>query len=189
MSYRGDEPNTGSSQSTSSAIPESYSLIDRHTQIQGTISSDRDLRIEGRLRGELHCQGLVQIAEGADVDATVQASRITVAGNLTGTLTCIGRFQILPTGRVRGTLVTKSLVINEGAVFEGELRMDVDEPAIVAAPQPETQIPAQSAQEDETTQLLRRISGGDEPGEHHAALSHPDDSTSNPPENSKKQSR
>ncbi|HLI52532.1 MAG TPA: polymer-forming cytoskeletal protein [Thermomicrobiaceae bacterium] len=159
MSYRDDEAQSGPALATGPAIPESYSLIDRHTGIEGTVTSERDLRIEGKLRGELRCQGLVQIAEGADVDATIQADRVTVAGNLKGKLTCNGRFQILPTGRVQGTLVTRSLVINEGAIFEGELRMEGDSQSIVTAPaaQPESRV-----EEDETTQLLRRIAGGDD---------------------------
>lgn len=187
MSYRDDEPRGGPSQATESTVPESYSLIDRHTKIEGTVSSERDLRVEGQLRGELHCQGLVQIAEGADVDATVQASRITVAGSLKGTLTCVGKFQILPTGRVQGTLVTKSLVINEGAVFEGELRMDVDAPPMVATTVTE---PATNIDEDETTGLLRRIAGSDSShGQSDSSSSGAGESTTNPPESTKKQPR
>lgn len=187
MSYREDESQSGLAQATGPAIPESYSLIDRHTRIEGTVASERDLRIEGTLRGELHCQGLVQIAEGADVDATIQADRVTVAGSLKGKLTCNGRFQILPTGRVQGTLVTRSLVINEGAIFEGELRMEGDSQPVVTATavQPENRI-----DEDETTQLLRRIAGGDDAGgTDNASSTETDDSTSSSAEGNKRHPR
>jgi cytoskeletal protein CcmA (bactofilin family) len=104
--------------------PEVYSLVDRHSSVEGTFTSTRDLRIEGEMRGNLRCQGLLYIAEGADVDATVEAANIAVAGQLRGTVTCRGKLQIMPTGRVFATVATQSLVINEGAIYEGDLQMD-----------------------------------------------------------------
>ncbi|MDI3340181.1 MAG: polymer-forming cytoskeletal protein [Sphaerobacter sp.] len=124
MSYRAGGTSGGYGEGVSPQVPESYSLIDRHSSVEGTFTSERDLRIEGQLRGTLRTQGLVYIAEGADVDATVEAAHITVAGNLQGQITCRGKLQIMPTGRVRATVRTETLVINEGAIYEGELHMD-----------------------------------------------------------------
>jgi cytoskeletal protein CcmA (bactofilin family) len=48
---------------------------------------------------------------------------VVVAGTLNGELTCRERLQILPSGRVSGTVTTGSLIIQEGALYEGELHM------------------------------------------------------------------
>ncbi len=123
MSYRPGNQSTGYGESSAPAT-EAYSLIDRHSTVEGTFNTDRDLRIEGVLRGTVKCQGLLYVAEGADIDATVEASSIAVAGQLRGTVTCRGKLQLMPSGRVFATVVTESLVINEGAILEGELRME-----------------------------------------------------------------
>ncbi len=123
MSYRPAGPSGAYSESSAQST-EAYSLVDRHSTVEGTFTSDRDLRIEGILRGNVKCQGLLYIAEGADIDAMVEASSIAVAGQLRGTVTCRGKLQLMPTGRVYATVVTESLVINEGAILEGELRME-----------------------------------------------------------------
>lgn len=151
MSYRAADGGFG--EGVSAHPPESYSLIDRHSSVEGTFTSQRDLRIEGKLRGTLQCQGLVYIAEGADIDATIEASHVTVAGNLKGTVTCRGKFQIMPTGRVHASISTESLVINEGAIFEGELQMDTGGAGATA------KAASSAAEEGDTVpQLLRRFS-------------------------------
>jgi cytoskeletal protein CcmA (bactofilin family) len=99
------------------------SLVDRHSAFDGTFRSQRDLRVEGELKGNVACEGTLFVSEGATIAATVDAEHITVAGELTGEVRCRGRLQILPSGRVRATVSTGSLVIQEGAIYEGQLEM------------------------------------------------------------------
>jgi cytoskeletal protein CcmA (bactofilin family) len=99
------------------------SLVDRHSAFDGTFRSQRDLRVEGELKGNVTCEGTLFVSEGATIAATVDAEHITVAGELTGEIRCRGRLQILPSGRVRATVSTGSLVIQEGAIYEGQLEM------------------------------------------------------------------
>lgn len=122
MSYR--PPSTGEESGRHPVTSnEPLSLIDRYSSIEGTFSTSRDVRVEGVVRGRLDCQGLLYIAEGADIDATVEAASITVAGKLNGEVTCRGRLQITSTGRMVATVTTDSLVIDEGAFYEGDLNM------------------------------------------------------------------
>jgi cytoskeletal protein CcmA (bactofilin family) len=99
------------------------SLVDRHSAFDGTFRSQRDLRVEGELKGNVTCEGTLFVSEGATIAATVDAEHVTVAGELTGEVRCRGRLQILPSGRVRATVSTGSLVIQEGAIYEGQLEM------------------------------------------------------------------
>ena len=99
------------------------SLVDRHSAFDGNFRSQRDLRVEGELKGNVTCEGTLFVSEGATIAATVEAEHVTVAGELTGEIRCRGRLQILPSGRVRATVSTGSLVIQEGAIYEGQLEM------------------------------------------------------------------
>jgi cytoskeletal protein CcmA (bactofilin family) len=102
---------------------EAASLVDRHSAFDGTFRTQRDLRVEGDLKGTISCDGTLFIAEGATVAATVDAEHVSVAGDLSGEVRCRGRFQILPSGRVKAKVATGALVIQEGAVYEGQLEM------------------------------------------------------------------
>jgi cytoskeletal protein CcmA (bactofilin family) len=99
------------------------SLIDRHSAFDGNFRSQRDLRVEGVLKGNVTCEGTLFVSEGATIAATVEAEHVTVAGELTGEVRCRGRLQILPSGRVRARISTGSMVIQEGAIYEGQLEM------------------------------------------------------------------
>jgi cytoskeletal protein CcmA (bactofilin family) len=102
---------------------ESMSVIDQYSDFDGTYNSTRDLRIEGQVKGTIECRGTLYIAQGANVNARVEAENISVAGELEGEITCRGKLQLLPSGRVTGKINTVTLVIHEGAFYEGDLEM------------------------------------------------------------------
>lgn len=119
--------------------------IDANTVVDGTVSTSKDLRIEGRVSGSVLCDGVVYVAEGAEVDANVEASGIVVAGSLSGTIVCHGRLEIRSTGAVRGRVETGRLIVVEGAVYEGQLRMDASfEPADEATAPDEDPVPQET---------------------------------------------
>ncbi|HEV8633081.1 MAG TPA: polymer-forming cytoskeletal protein [Chloroflexota bacterium] len=100
----------------------------------GTLTVDGSLRIQGQVTGEILVRDAVHISEGAEVDAKVRAAVVVVAGHLRGEVEAAERLEISSTGRVQAELVTKALVVHDGAVVEGQLRMVRAEPAEGAAP-------------------------------------------------------
>ncbi len=99
------------------------SVIDAASSFDGLFRVGNHLRIEGEAKGEIQCEGTLTVAEGATVAARITAVNVVVAGTLNGEISCRERLQILPSGRVSGTVTTGSLVIQEGALYEGELHM------------------------------------------------------------------
>jgi cytoskeletal protein CcmA (bactofilin family) len=102
---------------------ETFSIVDRHSLFTGAFRTARDLRVEGVVEGEVACEGKMVIAQGARVKATITAREIEVAGELDGEVTCSGRFRITPTGNATGKATAASLIIEEGARFNGDFHM------------------------------------------------------------------
>ena len=125
--YLAEDEGSGLFADTAGAGADTFSVVDRHSAFDGTFRSDRDLRIEGEVKGTIECQGTLFVAQGATVTARVEAENITVAGDLNGDIRCRGRLQMMPSGRVRGKVSTETLVINEGAYYEGQLEMAAPE--------------------------------------------------------------
>jgi len=98
-------------------------VIDHRTAFDGVLRTAGDLRVAGQAAGDLSCEGTLAIEEGGQVHARIVAAQITVAGTLSGEITCLGKLHLLPTGRVSGRLTSAALAIQEGARYEGELRM------------------------------------------------------------------
>lgn len=144
MSFRTSvlDPNQAGSSQSGYGEQDSFSVIDRFSRFDGDFVAERDLRVEGNVKGSIDCHGTLFVAEGAIVAAKVTAENITVAGDLSGETRCRGKLHLLPTGRVRGRVSTAGLVITEGAIYEGELAMAEDVPA-EAVPQRPVAVPAQ----------------------------------------------
>ena len=81
------------------------------------------MRIKGTVQGKINCSESLVIEETAKVKAKVTAANATIAGSLNGSVTCDGRLEVLATGKVRGELTAGVLIIQEGALFEGRLKV------------------------------------------------------------------
>jgi cytoskeletal protein CcmA (bactofilin family) len=98
------------------------SRIGKGTKISGKLNFRAPAKIEGEAEGEISGDEIL-IAEGAVVTARIAGVRITVAGNVSGEIIARERLELLPTARLRCTITTASLVLNEGAQFEGDCKM------------------------------------------------------------------
>ncbi len=146
MSFRTSvlDPNQAGAGQPGYGETDSFSVIDRYSRFDGDFVAERDLRVEGNVKGSIECHGTLFVAEGAIVAAKVTAENITVAGELSGETRCRGKLHLLPTGRVRGRVSTAGLVITEGAIYEGELAMAEDAQPEASLQRP-TVVPSQPA--------------------------------------------
>lgn len=98
------------------------SRIGRGTRISGKLNFKAPAKIEGEAEGEITGDEIL-IAEGAVVTARIAGSRVTVAGQVSGEIIARERLELLATARLKCTITTASLVLNEGAQFEGDCKM------------------------------------------------------------------
>lgn len=98
-------------------------FLDRHTTIEGTLRSAKDLRIEGRVEGDVVCEGKLTIAEGAVVQARIEAADVLISGSVEGDVHSHGSFSLQPSAVIRGSATAARITIEDGASYEGELHM------------------------------------------------------------------
>lgn len=101
------------------------SRIGKGTKVSGKLHFQGTVRIEGEAEGEIVGEEVI-IAEGAVVSAKITATRLTVAGTVSGEIVARQRLEATPTARLRCTVNTPSLVLSEGAMFDGDCRMPRD---------------------------------------------------------------
>ncbi len=99
------------------------SIIGEQSTFEGNLRSESSVRVRGTVQGELECKRAVFIEEKAKVNAKVTGASIVVAGEIDGQLYCNGRVEIKPSGRVTGEIHAGTLIMHEGAFFEGQLKM------------------------------------------------------------------
>ncbi len=118
-------PSTGSAarESRSSEPADVQAHIGRGSRVQGKLSFDGSVRIEGQVEGEVEAKDTVIVGESANVVAQVVAGTIVIKGRVTGDVTARKLVELRAPGRLLGNIVTPSLVIQEGVVFEGHCSM------------------------------------------------------------------
>jgi cytoskeletal protein CcmA (bactofilin family) len=102
-----------------------HSILGSETSFRGTIDTQESIRIEGSFEGQINSQGEVYVGEGSVVKANIYARRVIVSGEVNGSVEAINGLEITSTGRVYGDITGDRLIIDEGAVYKGNVSMDV----------------------------------------------------------------
>lgn len=109
-------------------------LNGRTLAIVGEVETTGDIVVEGRIDGQLFCEGgAVVIAPSADVRGSVLARDITVYGQMDGQLIATEIVDIRPTARVKGDVIARRLSLDDAATFVGRVEPQHLEAAITVA--------------------------------------------------------
>lgn len=102
-------------------------LIGEGTTITGDVRSQASIRVEGKVIGDIHCEGDVTIGHKGETESNVVARNVHVAGNVAGSVTTAGMLTITHTGVIIGDICARSLHIAEGGRFQGISMMEAPE--------------------------------------------------------------
>src|SRR5260221_3370621 len=108
------------------------------TVITGEASFKSMLRVDGRFSGRITSgTGTLIVGAGGQVDANVEVSVAQIHGVLNGDIIAGQRVELGRAAKVSGNIQTPSLVIEQGAVFEGSCKMVQLKAAAAAGPKVE----------------------------------------------------
>jgi cytoskeletal protein CcmA (bactofilin family) len=94
------------------------------TTVHGHLTGADPVEVRGTLEGDCRIGALCLVPEGGRVQGNVEATGLVVAGTVeAGTLTA-DRIELRSTARVSGTIVARLVAIADGALYEGEVRME-----------------------------------------------------------------
>ncbi|HLB95836.1 MAG TPA: polymer-forming cytoskeletal protein [Patescibacteria group bacterium] len=110
----GDKRPTSSGQGT---------VIGANVKLIGTLQDANDIVVHGRIEGEIISSQAISITESSYVKGPISADLVTIAGKVRGSITATGKLEILPTGRVYGSITSKDLSVKSGAIFVGKSTM------------------------------------------------------------------
>lgn len=112
-SKKGASNDTMSSSASSGA---SNSLVSG-TRVEGTITADNDIRIDGSLKGTLTCKGKVIIGPTGKVEGDVVCTQAVIEGVFSGNLKVSELLNVRESARISGDIETEKLLVQTGAIF------------------------------------------------------------------------
>lgn len=98
-------------------------VVDRKTDITGTLHSSGNVLIEGRFHGEVEANETVWVENGAQSDGQLRALEAVISGAVDGQIDCGRRLQIAASAVVSGEIKTPVLVIEDGATVNCRFSM------------------------------------------------------------------
>lgn len=99
------------------------SVIAAGTTWNGDVDTQGSLHVYGKATGTLKAVEDIWIADGAEVDATIEAERVVIGGQVTGHIAARSRFEALPSCDIQADIEAPSFVVHEGATVNGAMSM------------------------------------------------------------------
>jgi cytoskeletal protein CcmA (bactofilin family) len=98
-------------------------LMRNGTEFEGKLKCAGDIRIDGHFSGEISVNGTLSIGEGTLVEADIYAPYVVIGGDFHGNIIAERRVEILPPAKIYGEIEAPSVILHDGAIFEGNCRM------------------------------------------------------------------
>lgn len=98
-------------------------FLGKDTEVDGKMSFAGTVRIDGRFNGEIFTEGTLIVAELAAIEADIQASQVIISGEVHGNISVKERIEIHAPGRVFGNIQAPIVIMDEGAILEGNCQM------------------------------------------------------------------
>ena len=116
---------------------DAHTILGREAKFSGKLTFEGAVRIDGKFEGEIFTEDLLLIGPGAEVRAKLNVGSVVINGFVEGDVVAKSSVEIKAPGKLKGNIVTPTLVIEKGVTFDGTCRMSgEDKKATPAAPPP-----------------------------------------------------
>jgi cytoskeletal protein CcmA (bactofilin family) len=97
--------------------------IARGTRVEGQISGDAELVVDGEVHGEIRLQSHVVVGKEGLVHGTIIARTVEVSGRVVGNVEGVEKVEVLASGSLEGDVASARVMIADGAFFKGKIDM------------------------------------------------------------------
>ena len=100
-----------------------YSKIDKNTTLKGNVNADSDIRIDGKVEGELITTGKIILGKDAQVKGKIRCANADIEGVFEGELTLSGTLSLKMGSNLQGKVRIQKLIVESGAIFNASCSM------------------------------------------------------------------
>ena len=98
-------------------------FLDRGATFKGELEFEDTMRIDGRFNGRIQSKNELIVGESAHIEGDIHVGRIAISGTVVGKIVADQRVEIHRNGKVYSDIDTPALIIEEGAIFQGNCAM------------------------------------------------------------------
>jgi cytoskeletal protein CcmA (bactofilin family) len=98
-------------------------LISSTTNVTGDINTESDIRIDGKLKGNLITNGRLIIGANGSIEGDLKCKSAEIEGLMKGKIVVDELLSLKSTSTFTGDIITSQLLIEPGAIFQGNCQM------------------------------------------------------------------
>ena len=102
-----------------------HTVIGSSIVIDGEISGDEDLVIQGTVKGKIALKESLFVEGSGVIEADIETANVEVSGHVTGNISATEKVELKADCKVVGDIRSPRILIADGAVFKGSVDMDV----------------------------------------------------------------
>ncbi len=99
-------------------------MIGNGTEIKGNIKSSGDIRIDGKLEGNIVIKGRFVVGPTGIIEGDIICRNAEVHGTIIGKITITELIALKENAKITGDIITNKISIEPGALFTGTCSMD-----------------------------------------------------------------
>jgi cytoskeletal protein CcmA (bactofilin family) len=98
-------------------------FLEQGVRVEGKLEASGTFRIDSALTGTITSDDTLVLGEHASVEGDIHGNYVIIAGRFDGVIRARGRVEIQPNAIVTGEIHSPCLVIEPGAIFDGQCHM------------------------------------------------------------------
>ncbi|UII34741.1 polymer-forming cytoskeletal protein [Fulvivirga ulvae] len=101
----------------------SNNIIGKGSTFNGNIDTYGNLRVEGRIIGNVRSKSKIAVGQSAVIDGNILAQVAELEGEVKGSVEVTDVLILKPTCSISGDIIANKLVVEAGAKFDGQCKM------------------------------------------------------------------
>ncbi len=129
----------------------SKNVLNSDVEIKGNIKFSGELSLDGKLDGEIHTDGTLNLGDGAVINGNINAQSVVVRGKVHGNINAKEKIEIKSKAELFGDIRASKLVIEEGVTYVGKTEVNPNK----VTPTPPPARPNETPKTPETARISR----------------------------------
>lgn len=101
-------------------------ILGKGSVVKGDLIVQHSMRVDGTVKGTIEADGFLVVGKEGIVEGEIKVGNIVVGGTVKGNINASSKVLLEAKSVFRGDMLTSKLVIEEGAIFEGNCSMNGD---------------------------------------------------------------
>ncbi|MEK7782213.1 MAG: polymer-forming cytoskeletal protein [Verrucomicrobiota bacterium] len=118
----------------STTVSNSKNVLGSDVEIKGTLKFTGELTFEGKLEGEIHTDGTLNLGDSAVINGNIEAQSVVVRGKVNGNIVAKEKIDIKAKAELFGDIKATKLVIEEGVTYVGKTEVNPNKVSPTASP-------------------------------------------------------